>query len=125
MKRLKGLCVIEGFWLEEKTRGREKEMGRDRITCIMCLLWVRNFFYDSELLRTIHVPDTVLSTEKKDVKEVVSSLRSPMFTEGTPLEGSNYCERTHSPTGVYIKVQMLLLQVLGQVALMLSWGGRP
>ena len=49
-------------------------MGGMGLTCIACLLWVRNSVFDSELLRIIHVPDTVLSTRKKERKEAVSAL---------------------------------------------------
>ena len=44
------------------------------MSCITCLLWVRNFAFDSELLRLTHVTDTVLSTGKKEIKEAVSTL---------------------------------------------------
>lgn len=49
-------------------------MGRVGLTWITWLLWVRNSSFDSELLRIIHVPDTVLSSGKTEIKEAVLAL---------------------------------------------------
>ena len=52
----------------------EKKIGGVVSTSIACLLWVRNSVFDPELLRIIHVPDTVLSSGEKEIKEAVSAL---------------------------------------------------
>lgn len=84
MKRFKASALSYRFlWLKktsERQKGfnkrEEKKMGGMELTCIACLLWVRNSVFDSELLRIIHVLDTVLSTGKEERKEAGSALRS-------------------------------------------------
>lgn len=80
MKKFQSLCLIiqvplveEKLQKDRKALIKKKKMGGMELTCIACLLWVRNSVFDSELLRIIHVPDTVLSTGKEERKEAGSA----------------------------------------------------
>lgn len=81
MKRFKASALSYRFPLvEEKLQKDRKALIKEKRkrwevwNSHTCLLWVRNSVFDSELLRIIHVPDTVLSTGKEEKKRGGSAL---------------------------------------------------
>lgn len=75
-------------------------MGLTRITCLPA---VRNSFFDSELLRIVHVPDTMPSTGETEIREAVPTLTEPMVHWRDTYKRHTHYERTRKTTGAHRK----------------------